>query len=493
MSPPTSFDPAAVRSFTYQGWELDADQASLTLRCHYALDAEPFTEVIGVDLTAGDHDAVDTAAVDQAARLVFLLAGVSYYKAAAPPLIELEGDGLTTGEHELLMAHYLDGLGEYAYRNGLDLGGLRIEAATQASPPPRTPPDRPRRPLIPFGGGIDSIVTVEGVRAAAPDADPALFILSRPGDHFAAIDAPAAVTGLSVTRAWRTLDPKVLESGARGYRNGHVPVTGILSAIALLAAAAHERDAVVMSNEWSASSPNLDHLGRPVNHQWSKSLAFEDLLRRVIATSPLAGVNYHSWLRPRSELWVARQFAALERYHPAFRSCNRSFTLDPARRLDQWCGTCDKCCFIDLILAPYVDATDLAKVFHGNEPLRNEALGPVLDALCGLSDDAKPFECVGDVDECRVAAALAARRHDRSDDAVLTTLARRVAAIMPGDPTDHAAVLLAPLGPHHIPSGLAPPDLADLSAPVDPSAHRAPSRTSTQPRTTHGSDPDLVG
>ena len=459
-------NPVTAQTFTFVGWELDHTVEGLSLRCTYALDDEQFTEVIGV--AAGGRSAtVDTLPVEAAARLVFLLAGVSYYKAAAPPLIAAGPGvgGLTDAEATLLLAHHVDGLGEYAYRNDLDLSGLRIDAEVVPSPPVVAPPEYPRRLLVPFGGGIDSIVTVEGVRATAPDADLALFVLSRPGDHFAAIEAPREVSGLPVVRAWRTLDPKILESAQRGYRNGHVPVTGILSAVALLAAAAHGRDAVVMSNEWSASAPNLNHAGRPVNHQWSKSLAFEELLRSALATSPLAGINYHSWLRPRSELWVARQFADLRRYHGAFRSCNRSFTLDPDRRLDRWCGECDKCCFIDLILAPYVAPEGLASVFDGGEPLRNAALAPAFDALCGLSGDPKPFECVGDIDECRVAAALADRRNDRAGDEVLHALARRVAAVLPGDPGDHAATLLEPLGPHCIPTGLAPADLPPAEAP----------------------------
>ena len=42
-----------------------------------------------------------------------------------------------------------------------------------------------------------------------------------------------------------------------------------------MAAVLDGRDAVVMSNEWSSSVGNLDVGGRIVNHQWSKSLAFE--------------------------------------------------------------------------------------------------------------------------------------------------------------------------------------------------------------------------
>ena len=121
-------------------------------------------------------------------------------------------------------------------------------------------------------------------------------------------------------------------------------------------------------------------------------------------------VSYFSALRPFSELWVARKFAALTQYHGTFRSCNRAFHIDPSRRLDHWCGRCDKCCFIDLILAPFLPAAELAAIFGGAEPLADPPLAGRFQALLGTSAAAKPFECVGDIGECRAAAVLAAAR-----------------------------------------------------------------------------------
>ena len=127
-----------------------------------------------------------------------------------------------------------------------------------------------------------------------------------------------------------------------------------------------------------------------------------------------AGLDVFSYLRPRSELWVGRRFAELSAFHGTFRSCNRAFHQDPAQRLDQWCGVCDKCCFIDLILAPFMAATELATVFGGSEPLDNPANHAALPVPARVSrPTTKPFECVGDADECRAALRLTARRDDR--------------------------------------------------------------------------------
>ena len=444
--------------FRYEGYQIDPGPGRLT--CRYSLGDDRFSEVITVTAGPGRWDREE---VRQAARLVFLLAGVSYYKTAAPAVIDLGDTAVTDTERAFLRSFYTEGLGEYAYRNGLDLSGLRIEGPSRpAAAPAARPAGEPGRPLVPFGGGIDSIVTVEMIRERA---EPALFVVSRPGDRFEAIERPAAVTGLPILRAEREIDPQLLRSRELGFLNGHVPVTGIISAIAVLAAALDGRDAVVMSNEWSASIPTLDVDGVPVNHQYSKSWTFEAAFRGVLACSLGPDFEYFSALRPFSELWVARRFAALPQYHDTFRSCNRAFHIDASRRLDHWCGRCDKCCFIDLILAPFLPAPDLERIFGGHEPLADSDLAassdhePLADkfrSLLGTSPTSKPFECVGEVGECRAAALLAAQRPDRAGTKLLQVLAAELGGL---PQLSTPAELLRPLGPHFIPHAYAPDDL----------------------------------
>ena len=433
-------------AFRYAGFGIDAERGVLS--CRYELDGREFTE--RVTLPAGPR--WHTEAARAAARLVFLLAGVSYYKTAAPPVVDFGKTALTDAEHAFLREFYLQGLGEFAYRNALDLTSLRFEArgaGPAGTHPPLGSPLGQRRALVPFGGGIDSIVTVERVRRRA---DAALFVVSRPADRFDAIEQPAAVTGLPVVRAEREIDPQLLRSAELGFLNGHIPVTGILSAIAVLAAVLEDRDAVVMSNEWSASVPTLEYQGRPVNHQFSKSEQFEAAFRDVLAKCPAPLPSYFSWLRDRTELWVGQEFAALEPYHGSFRSCNKAFYTERARRLDHWCGQCDKCCFIDLILAPFLPAEALRRIFAvTGEPLEDPGLGAKFRSL--LRAGAKPFECVGEVTECRAAVLLAARRDDRVGAGLLQELAAEVAA-WPDAPSEaDAAAMLRPVGRNFIPAG----------------------------------------
>ena len=454
--------------FRYREYAVDAERGVLT--CRYELDGREFTE--RVTLPPGEQ--WHTGQARAAARLVFLLSGVSYYKTAAPPVIDFGTTALTQAEESFLREFYLQGLAEFAYRNNLGLSSVSFggddppqtppaflpggthppgpplgRAARPPIPPgPPAPPGPtgPRRALVPFGGGIDSIVTVEQVRQ---QADVALFVVSRPADRFDAIEQPAALTGLPVVRAEREIDPQLLRSAELGFLNGHVPVTGILSAIAVLAAVLTGRDAVVMSNEWSASIPTLEFGGRPVNHQYSKSEEFEAAFRGVLADQGSAP-EYFSWLRDRTELWVGREFAALTRYHDSFRSCNKAFYTERARRFAYWCGRCDKCCFIDLILAPFLPAETLRRIFAvAGEPLDDPALAARFRSLLGAG--AKPFECVGEVTECRAAVLLAARRDDRTDSGLLQELAAEVAGWPDAPSQAETAAMLEPVGRNFIP------------------------------------------
>jgi UDP-N-acetyl-alpha-D-muramoyl-L-alanyl-L-glutamate epimerase len=440
----------AHHQFRYDGFAIDPANSVLT--CDYSTATHTFTERFTFE-AGGDWG---DPAVRAAARLLYLLAGVSYYKTTAAPLIELGDLPTTLDERAFLTGYYVDGLAELAYRNGLDLRGLRVMGPDAAPAGPVAYDSRPGRPLIPFGGGIDSIVTVEAIAPDHPAA--ALCIVAPPGERFAAIEDAAAVTGLPVTRVVRQIDPLLRRSEELGFLNGHVPVTAVLTGAAVVAAVLERRDAVVLSNEWSASVPTLFDDGRAVNHQWSKGEDFERGFGELVHGALGPGLAVFSYLRPRSELWVSMRFARLNRYHHTFRSCNRAFHQDPARRLDHWCGLCDKCCFVDLVLAPFMERSALAAVFAGDEPLENGANAERFRALLELGAGAKPFECVGDTEECRSAALLAAQREDRAGSALLHRLCGELARATP-TPLAEAAALLTPRGPHRIPDRYAPADL----------------------------------
>jgi hypothetical protein len=442
--------PQRAECFSYDGYTIDPTSGEV--HCTYSTGGYSFTE----RYVFGPKGNWSDPAVDAAVRILYLMAGVSYYKTGAARVIDLGPTPTTPKERAFLTQYFRHGLGEFAYRNTVDLQDLSVVGieATQPAGPDYAP--SAQRPLIPFGGGIDSIVTVSALREDA--SQPALCVVHPPGDRFAAIEEAAAVTGLPVVRIAREIDPMLRRSEKLGFLNGHVPITAVITAAALVAAVLEGRDAVVLSNEWSASAPTLVHEGHPINHQWSKSIEFEEGFAQLVGAALGPQIAVFSYLRSRSELWVAQQFAQLKEFHGVFRSCNRAFHQDPAERLGQWCGTCDKCCFIDLILSPFLEAAELQSIFGGNEPLSNPQLQGRFETLLGLAPDPRPFECVGDVGECRAALDLAATRPDRHASPLLQSLRAAVDA-RPGAGSLTATELLSPVGPHFIPDRYAPAEL----------------------------------
>jgi hypothetical protein len=306
---------------------------------------------------------------------------------------------------------------------------------------------RQRHALVAIGGGKDSLVTIEALRAAGIEQTVA-WIGSSP-----LIAACAARTGLPTLNIGRQLAPQLFEYNRQGAWNGHIPVTAINSAILVLAAALRGFDQVVFSNERSASygSEILDESGRvvaQVNHQWSKGWAFEREFGAYVQRQVAAGLNYYSLLRPLSELAVARQFAKTDRYDAHFSSCNRNFHILGERPANRWCGQCPKCHFVFLALAPFMPKPRLVGIF-GRNLLDDAALAPGFDALIEYRDH-KPFECVGEGREARAALMALAQRLAWREDALVERFAQEVAPQL-GDDVPKIDELLAPQGEHRIP------------------------------------------
>ncbi|MEJ3750530.1 hypothetical protein WEI85_45650 [Actinomycetes bacterium KLBMP 9797] len=413
--PPLSFDPdTGVASFPY------------------ALDDLRFVETVTFPAAATPPP----AAFHRVLELLHLVAGVSYFKVGAPREV-VAATPLSAPAAALVQAVYTHGMAEYAYRNDLPHVLDLVVAAPTAAPVPAAPVTG--RPLSPVGGGKDSIVTLEALRAAG--RDPVPFAVNPNW----VIDAVFAASGLAPLAARRRIDAQLFDLNAAGARNGHVPVTAINSLIAVATATLHGLGPVVMSNERSASDPNLIWNGHEINHQWSKGVAAEGLLRDAVAAHAGLGDAYFSLLRPLSELHIARLFARHTAYDAVMTSCNAAFKLrDPSAR---WCGHCPKCRFVFLALAPFMPRARLVGIF-GSDLLADPAQVPGYRELLGISGH-KPFECVGEVAESVVALDLLRGSAEWADTPVVAELA---AAVPPSAWTDAAAAdVFTPGGPDFIP------------------------------------------
>ena len=374
-------------------------------------------------------------AFDVALRLLHLVAGVSYYKAGLPSRIEVEIGEPDPATADLLDALYLHGLAEFAFRNGLDLRGriafprisslppeddLRPEAGKERPSRPAAALGLPHRALVPIGGGKDSLVVAEALKAIGADAT-AVWVGASP-----LIASVAARTGLPMLNIVRELSPVLFEYNRLGAWNGHVPVTAINSAILSCAAILYGFDAIAFANERSASAATLEYAGQQVNHQWSKGRDFEAAFAAYLRSHVAADLDYFSLLRPFSELAVTRAFARLgAAYFDVFSSCNRNFRISGPKPADRWCGQCPKCHFVFLALAPFLPKPRLLKIF-GRNLLDDESQAAGFDALIEYRDH-KPFECVGEGAEARAAFATLAARPEWREDALVARFREEIA------------------------------------------------------------------
>jgi hypothetical protein len=376
-------------------------------------------------------------AFDAALRLLHRVAGVSYYKAGVPARIAVENGAPDESTAAFMDELYLHGLAEFAYRNGLDLRG-RIEFPRRSAPVrdhgalggEREIRSRAgallQRTLVPIGGGKDSLVVVEALKAAGNEAT-AVWVGNSP-----LIAAVATRTGLPTLNIARELSPVLFEYNRLGAWNGHIPVTAINSAILVCAAILHGFDSIAFANERSASSATLEYEGQQVNHQWSKGWAFERAFAAQVHSHVAADLDYFSLLRPFSELAVTRAFAKSgAAYFDAFSSCNRNFRILGPKPADRWCGQCPKCHFVFLALAPFLPKPRLLKIF-GRNLLDDETQAAGFDALIEYRDH-KPFECVGEASEARAAFAALARRPEWREDALVARFREEIAPQLQAD------------------------------------------------------------
>jgi UDP-N-acetyl-alpha-D-muramoyl-L-alanyl-L-glutamate epimerase len=445
------FDKDNIQSFRFVRCGFDAQTG--IARLVYAFDDGPeLVETVTIPGAPFALDAGRAEAVERALRLLHLITGVSYYKAAVPGQIHIDSYAIDADTAVLLEQIYVHGLGEFAYRNGLNLHGrVRFPVGGASAPTghgvgAEAPTAGLREhALVAIGGGKDSLVSIEALRAAGVGQTVSWVGGSQ------LIAACAARTDLPTLNISRALAPELFDYNRQGAWNGHIPVTAVNSAILVLAALLRGVDQVVFSNERSASYGSMIPGTGEVNHQWSKGWAFEQAFGEYVQTHVAADLHYYSLLRPLSELAVARQFARTDRYDAHFSSCNRNFHIMGERPVNRWCGVCPKCHFVFLALAPFMPKPRLVGIF-GRNLLDDVGQTAGFDALLEYQDH-KPFECVGEGQESRAAMATLGERPEWREDTLVARFNREIRPQLDAD-----ALAIAPLleitGEHRIPSAL---------------------------------------
>lgn len=421
---------AKPTTFVFTHRTFDAESGTFKLGYAYPGLCE-FTETINFGPATRTLSQIEAQALESALAALHLVAGVSYYKAFVPENIEITSGPLDDETANFFDNLYFEGLGEFACRNQIKMKG-RIRFPRGGAKPDGGAIDVNGRTLVPIGGGKDSLVSVEALRNTGTPVT--LAAVNRAGPIKACIEA----SGLDALFITRTLDKKLLQLNDQGALNGHVPITAIVSFILVAASILHGFDAIAFSNERSADEGNVQWEGRMVNHQFSKSRLFELALAAYVKSHIATNLDYFSFLRPLSELHIAKLFAKSSRYDKVFTSCNKSYRIENAMTDRRWCCDCPKCRFVFLVLAPFVEKSRLVEIF-GKNMLDDASQIEGFRELLGLEGH-KPWECVGEILESGAAFWALSQHPDWKDTVIIKTLGENMAdgGTQLGHAFDHA-------------------------------------------------------
>lgn len=341
--------------------------------------------------------------------IAHLCVGVSYYKLWLSETVKahrvLHPDVIALTPHL-----YDAGLRELAVRNGLD-----VPLNVQFHGPDRSPDAVPEPfaalsftpklgPLVPFGGGKDSTLTLSLL-----DHPIALTI------HPTTVQRrSAAAAKVPLIEVERHLDPLLFERTAQGGFNGHVPITAINSAIASLIGALMGHRDIILANERSAEEPTQFVGSTPINHQYSKTFAFERAFATALAPTAM---RYFSAVRRYSEIAIARALAHDRTLRNAIISCNRVFSLTNPPDNPKWCRNCAKCRFTFVAFALFLEPEEAIEMFGGNLLDDPEQISGVRELWT-----AKPFDCVGELAESAIALAALGTHAAWKETRVVTAL-----------------------------------------------------------------------
>ena len=401
--------------FVYEDFKYSIDEKGLKIEFTFINSEHTFTPTLLVEKK--DFFSFSHLSKEQLDLLIFnmgMVELISYWKAFCSPRVVIKPYALKKEQIDFYKKLYYNGLGEFFYVNGINISQeefMTIENANNTYTSPQNFETFDQY-IVPIGGGKDSVVTLDLLMSANRDVVP--FIINPRG----ATTECCLKAGFSQEETLickRAIDAHLLELNSQGCLNGHTPFSAMLAFTTLLISAISKRKYIALSNEDSASESTVK--GSEVNHQYSKSLEFENDFRNYVSEFISQDFYYFSFLRPLSELHIAKLFSKLN-YQSVFKSCNAG------SKQNIWCGKCPKCLFAFIILSPFLSKEELIEIFSKNL-FEDKDLEEYFLQLCG-ERQTKPFECVGTISEVRAALSLCLRnkRKDFENDYLMKIFQR---------------------------------------------------------------------
>lgn len=331
-------------SFIFDSFDFNAAQNEAVFR--YILESkvaadEPITfeEKIRFESPA---PLTDSPALRSVLFDLHIALGMSYWKTYCPPTLIVRSGALSENDLWFWTRIYTKGLGEFFFENSIDFRNLIHFVATEQNIPLAPVTSQPQngatpthttlennhhisvngvtpKAMVALGGGKDSLTTVGLLQQAHIPFDTVSL-----GDYHLVLQQAQHI-GARHFVAHRAIDSKLFELNAKGALNGHVPISVIYALTTFVFAVGAGYNFVVMSNEQSANEGNVEYLGEMMNHQWSKSIEFESMLRNHMQERGIT-VEYFSVLRPLTEFKITNIFSHFfSQWAGQFTSCNRNF------------------------------------------------------------------------------------------------------------------------------------------------------------------------
>lgn len=425
-------------SFLYQQLRIGDDRQTVYFDYVLTRDAQdyPFTESLHFPLPL-----LNTPAQLRSLRALHLALGVSYYKIFTPAHLT-HPYRMSADEASFWNDVWRNGLGEFLYINKLspDLLARFSEQDGQSFDGPDA--ESGQIALLGIGGGKDSIVAGELLKQLHVPTDG--FVMAT-GEQLGQAKAVAETMSIPLNIVERVIDKRLLEvQELPGAHKGHIPISLIFGLVGTALAIAKGAAYVVVANEASASIPRITWEHGAVNHQWTKSFAFEQQLQAFVHDQISSGVTYFSAVRQLTSVGVAKLFARYPAYLEVFTSDNSVFRIDPAKRPNaRWSLESPKSLSSFILLAPWLSEADLLRAF-GHNFLDETGLSDLFLEMVGVQGE-PPLDCVGTTDELALSLNVAVSQ-GKFTSAALTKLAHEKFVLEDKDwqPELHTALALQP-------------------------------------------------
>lgn len=392
------------KQFIFEGYMFDSERTRVVFS--YSFDGvRVFEESVQFEPPQGEYSA---QLLDRCLQLAFIVVGTSYYKTFPTTNLSFKDTPISQLQAEFINSVYSDGLSQFVYENNLEPSMMPNVVASSEEVEPIA--YQGRGVTVLQSGGKDSLLLGTLLNNQDVDYD-ALYVTAN--NTWPSVIAQ--LTGDKPRLIQRRIDKQALsQANADGGLNGHVPVTYITLAYALIDAVLHGNNTVLAAIGNEGDEPNAMIGDFAVNHQWSKTWSAEKLLSGYVADLISGDIRIGSPLRSFSELRIAELFAeyAWDSYKGTFSSCNlANYKQDADMTKLTWCGRCPKCVNTYLLFSPFVEPDELRHLFNGVDLFTlPDEVQAIFKGLLGLDGYIKPLECVGEVDELRLAYHMARRR-----------------------------------------------------------------------------------